>query len=228
MPLRQTASFHQRRGNRRVTDPAIEPVTLNELKSALRISGSNEDTFLLQCITEAREEIEDKTGIAFITQTWKLTLDQWPIQRERWWDGMVEGHTATLLHGNDQAWKEVQIPRYPLITVDTITVYDEAGNSSAVTIADVFVTDAAFLRGRLVIKRGAVWPIALQEAAAIEIGYTAGYGASPTTIPSPCKRAIRNMAAYLYEHRGDGCSEGDAYYKSGASKIMNSYRDISV
>ena len=60
------------------THPVIEPVTLEEFKSYLRIEGAGEDRELVDMLEEARQWIEDQTGLALITQTWLLSLDRWP------------------------------------------------------------------------------------------------------------------------------------------------------
>lgn len=228
MALRTPRQIHQYRGNRLTSAPGAEPITLAELKTHLRITGTDDDDYLTQLIEDARQELEDTTGIALITQSWQLTLDRWPGARERWWDGEVEGH-PDILYGPDQAAKgSVYLPRYPLVSVDTVTVYDEDSNSSAVTIADVFDIDTQSQQGRMTLQRGAVWPIALRGTNAIEIVYTAGYGNAATDVPAPIKRALRQMAAYMYEHRGDGCEPKDAYVHSGAKAVMDRYRLVEV
>lgn len=228
MSLRRTQKLHGFRGNRIVTPPNQEPVTVSEIKTHLRLSGDEEDLYLQSLIMEARQEIEDLTGLAFITQEWLLTLDRWPAAREEWWDGVREAHPDILYGGNRHNYASVVLPRYPLVTVDTITVYPETGAGTTVAIADVFDVDTQSLRGRLTIKRGATWPIALRANNAIEIAYTAGYGSTAATVPAPLKRAIRQMTAYMYEHRGDGCEPKDAYSASGAKAILDRYRSIEV
>lgn len=226
MSLRAPRLVNQYRGNRLTTAPATEPVTIAELKTHLRISGSSEDEYLSTLISEARQEIEDATGLALIKQVWQLTLDRWPHQRERWWDGVREGH-PDILYGPNSAHGTVALPRYPLQSVDTVTVYDESGNSTAVTIASTFDVDTQRFPGRLTLQIGATWPIALRSSNAIEIVYTAGYGEVASDVPTPLKRAVRLMASYMYEHRGD-CDSADAFVKSGALGITNRYRVIEV
>lgn len=226
MALRPAPHLHQYRGNRLQTAPTVEPVTLSELKTHLRLTNEAEDSFLSELIGEARQEIEDLYGIAFNTQAWKLTLDHWPMAGEKWWDGMREGHIDEIYAGARHA--AVTLPRYPLLSVDTVTVYDEDSNSSTVTIATTFDIDTSQLRGRMALQRGATWPIALRSVGAIEIDYSAGYGASASDVPAPLKRAVRQLAGYLYEHRGDGCEPGDAIRKSGAKTILDRYRVVEV
>lgn len=166
------------------------------------------------------------TGIAFITQEWKLTIDRWPAAGEKWWDDEVEAHVLTIYEGAQ--YRSLTLPRYPLISVDTITVYDEAGTSAVVTVADVFDVDISFMRGRLTLKRGAVWPVALRASGAIEIDYLSGYGAAETAVPAPLKQAVRQMEAYMYKHWGDGCEPKDAFAQSGAKAILDRYRVVTV
>ena len=230
MALRSTRKIHSYRGNRLQTLPDVLPITVTELQTHLRLTATSVDEliYLSDLIQEVTQEAEDATGLALITQVWKLTLDRWPHGREEWWDGEREGHIDLIYGGNRQNYTSVVLPRYPLQTVDTVNVYDEAGTATAVTIANVFDIDTQSLRGRMTIKRGATWPTALRANNAIEITYSAGYGDAAVSVPSPIKRAIKQWAAYAYEHRGDGCTVEDAYTASGAKNILNRYREIGV
>jgi uncharacterized phiE125 gp8 family phage protein len=51
------------------TQPAIEPVSLQEVKDSLRITSSSEDSLITQYIVDARVYAENYTGRKFITQT---------------------------------------------------------------------------------------------------------------------------------------------------------------
>lgn len=225
MSLRTPVIMNQYRGSVLVTGPAIEPVTLSEIKRHMRVDDGAEDQYIFDAIAEARQEIEDQSGLALITQSWRLTLDHWPRQREEWWDG-VRQSSITELYG-PQSYASLILPRYPLQSITSVTVYDEASNSESVVVADVFDVDTYQRPGRMRLKSGATWPIALRPTNAIEIVYVAGFGAAGSTVPAPIKRAIRNMATYLYEHRGD-CGSEDAYYASGADKIIAKYRPAKI
>lgn len=219
MTLRHAPNYWQYRGNRLTAAPAVEPVTLAEVKAHSRIVGTSDDAFLTDAIEEARQEIEDATGMAFITQSWQLTLDRWPMQDDQWWDGVRDGHRNMLEGGK----ASVYVPRYPLQSITSVTTYDDDGTSNAVVVADTFNVDTQQFPGRLTLQHGASWPVATQANNAIEVVYVAGYGATAADVPAPIKRAIRNMVGYMYEHRGD-CSTGDAYEHSGAMKTMARYR----
>ena len=83
--------------------PATEPVTLEEVKSALRIDADITafDSDLNLLIQSARELAEHETGLSLMTQTIRLELDDWsdvlqlkraPVQSIsaiEFWDGTV-------------------------------------------------------------------------------------------------------------------------------------------
>jgi hypothetical protein len=220
MSLRQAVSLHQHRGNVLVTAPTSEPVSAAELRLHLRTDTADFPDAATY-VTDARQEIEERSGLAFLTQTWRLALDRWPAGGEQWWDGVREG-SINDLYGS-ASLRSVEMPKWPLASITSVTVYDEAGNSSAVTVADVFDLDVYRRPGRLTLKRGAVWPVALRASNAIEILYVAGY-TSAANVPSPMKRAIKQLAAYLYAHRGDDCDPAEAYVASGAESLMAQYK----
>jgi len=221
MTLRGNVRHSQHYGNVRVTGPSLEVVTLDDLKTHTRVQHNNDDEYLQKLIVEAREEIEDISGLALISQTWQMTLDRWPGQQDQWWDGVRQMATTELDGGFPST---IEPLRYPLISVDTINVYDEDSNSTAVTIASVFDVDVISKPGRVVLQSGATWPIASRSINSIEINYTAGYGAAVSDVPTPLTRAVRNMAGYMYSHRGDGCTPAAAYKESGAAVIVNRYK----
>jgi uncharacterized phiE125 gp8 family phage protein len=222
MALRVPVGLFQYKGSEQVTGPAIEPVTLEEMRQHLRIEDEDEHGYLLDIIAEAREEIEQASGLTLISQTWKLAIDQWPSGRSDWWDGVREGHINQLYGPN--SYSDLLLPKYPLLTVDSVKVYDEDSNEQVVDIASTFDVDAIRRPGRLTLKVGATWPVALRANNAIVIEYTAGYGTAPSDVPAPLRRAVKVLAAYLFSHRGDGCDPVEAMKMSGAATVVNRYR----
>ncbi len=222
MSLRHTVSLHDHRGNRIDTAPAVEPVTAEELRAHLREESETlPDAEAEALIKEARQWIEDKVGIAFVTQTWVLTLDRWPTGGNEWWDGVRQGHINTL--DNNGHLIDVEIPRWPLQTISGVNTYDEDGNATAVTVADVFDVDASSIPGRMSLQRGATWPVAMRANNAIEVTYVSGYGDAVSDVPYPLIRAVKQLASALYTNRGD-CEGGDMMKISGAASIMRDYK----
>lgn len=224
MAIRVPVELYQYKGSELVTAPAAEPVTVDELKEHLRIPAgdTSEDGVLGDMIAEAREEIEQAAGMALITQTWRLAIDQWPSGHQSWWDGVRQGH-MNQIHGPESA-SHLTLPRYPLLSVSSVKTYDDDDAETVVVIADVFNVDTISRPGRMTLKGGATWPSAMRSSNAILIEYTAGYGPDATDVPAPLRRAVKVMASYLYSHRGDGCDPIEAMKQSGAAAVVNRYR----
>jgi hypothetical protein len=220
MALRNTINFNQYRGHRRVSGPAVEPVTKAELKSQLRLvaGDTSEDDLLDPYIQSAREACEELFGLALITQTWALTLDHWPNAKEPWWDGVKQMAIGEL--SASVRTLEVHLPRYPLQAVDTLTV-----EGDSFTVGDLFIIDTQQQPGRMTLKFGQTAPvIETATANAIQIEYTAGYGDASTDVPADLRLAILQLAASMYTHRGDECSVQDAMKMSGAYTVFSRYK----
>lgn len=224
MSLRNPVSLYGHRGLALVTPPASEPVTAAELRLHMRIDAPDFPD-AAAFVTDARTEIENRTGLAFLSQTWKLALDSWPSNRGPWWDGVRDG-PISMLNGPAAA-RVIEIPRWPLASVSGVNVYDASGNATAVTVATTFDIDLYSVPGRMALKSGAAWPVAMRDTNAIEITFVAGYG-SASLVPGPMKRAVKQLAAYLYSHRGDDCDPSDAYAASGAEGLMRQYKPASI
>src|SRR3989442_14053609 len=61
-----------------VTPPGTEPVTRDEAKLHLRVTGTDDDAYIDGLITAAREYLEKIENRAFITQTLRMQLDSFP------------------------------------------------------------------------------------------------------------------------------------------------------
>jgi uncharacterized phiE125 gp8 family phage protein len=223
MALRAPVALHQFRANVQTTAPAVEPVTAAELRTFLRETATGlPDAEANAFIAEAREYIEEMSGLALITQTWLVALDSWPAGKSEWWDGVRQGSIVELY--GPSSYSDIALPRYPLQSIAGVNVYDEDGNATAVTVASVFDVDTYSAPGRIALKRGATWPVALRAINAIEITYVAGYGDAASDVPATLRGAVKKMAGSLYAHRGDGCDVADAYSMSGAAGMVGAYR----
>ena len=222
MTLRRTVRITNSRANRITSAPAAEPVNADDLRTHLGIDATAmEDAVANNLIAEAREMIEEHLNLAMITQTWRLTLDNWPAAFDEWWDGVRDGHVGHFLTSGKSI--DVEVPRWPLQSITSVTVYDEDGTSSAVTVANVFDVDTQSFPGRITLKRGATWPVALRANNAIEVVYVAGYGAAGVAVPAPMRRAVKQLAAGLYANRGD-CSVESVLKASSAGGLIDTYK----
>ena len=206
-----------------VTPPAAEPVSLADVKEHGRIDTADDDTYLTGLITAARDLVERLTGRSLITQTWRLTLDDWPggARRDEWWDGVREG-PITLLR--DTAW--VELRKAPIAAITSVNVKDEAGTPTLWAASSYYLARQPNGFGRLTRKSGATWPLVVDRyAGAIEIDFTAGYGASGTAVPMALRHAIKMAVLHWYDNREPASACASAQMMPGGlGSIIASYR----
>jgi len=159
-----------------ITGPSLEPVSLADVKAHLRVDTDDEDALLTAAIVSARVHVEAVTRRALIEQSWRVYLDRWPRRRI------------------------VKLPVAPLMSVDTVTVYDVDGAPQVVD-PDDYETDVVAVPARLVLAATAPTPIG-RAVNGIEIDVTAGYGASSVDVPAPLRHAVLMLVTHWYEHRG--------------------------
>ncbi len=160
----------------RTVEPAVEPVSLTEAKLHCRVDLSTDDTLLTALIVAAREYVEEFTRKALITQTWRLSLDQFPLSG-------------------------LKLPRPPLQSITSISYTDGAGTVTTVSNT-VYTVDTDAEPGRLLLNYNQSWPTPATMAAAnpIKITYVAGYGLA-VAVPQKYKQAILMLVGHWYENR---------------------------
>jgi uncharacterized phiE125 gp8 family phage protein len=167
-----------------ITPPAVQPVTLADCYSHLRLDpeGSpathTDDTMLTRHIASATRFAEIMTRRAFVSQGLRLYLPKFD--------------TAGM-----------NLYRPPLISVDSVQYYDIDNALQSVDTADWYVTDDLVPQLRFV--SGFSAPAIYDRPDAVRINYTVGYApeGSPAdytaNIPSVTKDAILLGVELLYE-----------------------------
>jgi len=171
----------------KISGPNSEPVTVDDVKTYTHISHDVEDSLIAGWIKAARIAAEDYQGRTYYTTVYDLTLDAWPVM-------------------------PLQIPRPPLVSVDSFKYYDTANIEYSFDLNDIHV-DTNAEPGRIALNYLVYWPtsIILRKIDAIKIRFTAGYGdAGGTTttpdyvvqlIPDSVKDAIYVYCAWRNENR---------------------------
>lgn len=163
-----------------VTAPVIEPVTLEEVKDHLLIDETTAaaDNQLMRMIKAARQQIEDWTRRAILTQTWDYCLQAWP-----------GGKFIAIPHGNLQS-------------VSSVKWKDEDATETTLTeTTDYLVEQNGTMCGRIVLPYATGWPSGvLYPSNPITIRYVCGW-TTPELVPSTIKAAILMTIADAYENR---------------------------
>jgi uncharacterized phiE125 gp8 family phage protein len=170
---------------REITAPSVEPVSLAEANLHLREDGTDQDTLIQALIKGARQYAEAYTGRAFVARTFELTLPAFP------------------------AGGEIEVPRPPLIAVESVKYIDTAGALQTVAAAD-YQVDTYRAPGLVKPAYGATWPATRSgDYNAVQVRFQAGYaeigspsGEDPANgVPELVRQWILVRVAQLYEHR---------------------------
>jgi uncharacterized phiE125 gp8 family phage protein len=155
--------------------PTEEPVSLDEAKLHLRVDGTEEDDYIAGRIVAGRIVCELAARRAFVSRTLELRLTCWPGAR---------------LH----------LPTPPLVSVESISYTDDAGNAGTVPSSD-YVVYAGVEPGLIVLKPNKAWPsVSLMPGPSLVVRYVAGYGAADQ-VPVNYKQAVLLTVGHLYENR---------------------------
>ena len=206
------------RGLTLVTGPASEPVSLAEAKAHLRVDSADDDSLVTALIVAARQAAEAHTRRALMTQTWRLSLDRFPSAPQPWWDGVREGADLPLGGG------AIELPRPPLASVTSVTVYDDADNATVADAASYYV-DADSEPGRIVLRSGKTWPVAMRVAGGVEVLFVAGYGAAGA-VPQALRQGMLMLIGDLFENR-EAEADGGAP-PAGVAALWRPYRVLGL
>jgi uncharacterized phiE125 gp8 family phage protein len=162
-----------------VDGPAVEPVTLPDMKAYLRLDDDGQDDLVSGLIKAARLMVESVSRRILIEQRWRVVMDRWPQGRK------------------------VMLPLSPLLAVDRVRVLDAAGIATEVAAGSIEM-DAASDPPCLVVSDA---PAPGKARNGIEIALRAGYGPSPDAVPATLRLAIKILVAHWFENRGDVVGE---------------------
>jgi len=156
--------------------PTAEPVTLTEAKTHLRVDVTDDDVLITSLITSARQYVEQIARRALVTQTWRLSMQEFPAS------GVII------------------LPKPPLQSVTSITYTDINGTTSTVD-SSIYTVDTDSEPGRVVLKYGESWPSAsLANTNPVQVTFVAGYGGQGA-VPEYWKQAILLLVGHWYENR---------------------------
>lgn len=176
--------------------PAVEPLSLAEAKAFLRVDTADDDALIAALIAAARLHVETRTGLALVTQRWRMVLDRWPD------NGRIAVRPA------------------PLVALSAARVLDFDGEVRALD-TQAFVPDPgdstlSFMPRSL--------PVPTRLAAGIELDVSLGFGEAASDVPEPLRQAIRLLTAYWYENRGAVAGGASSPPPRDAAALIALYR----
>ena len=159
-----------------ITEPIVEPITVEEVKDFARIDGNDEDAMIETFVVTARHAAELYTGRAFISQSVRLVLDEWNL-------------------------RALDLPMPPLISVTNVQTVDEDDSTTDFDSAKYYVVTES-IPGKVVIKNDYALPSNdVRTSGGYRVNYIAGYGTTPSSVPRAIRTALLLWVTEIYEKR---------------------------
>ena len=187
-----------------LSGPLVEPLTLAETKTFLRVSDMAEDGFISTLITAARLHIEGTTGRALISQSWRTICDSWPENRQ------------------------IILPVAPLLSITQIIVYDSEGSPTSLGLAQ-FQPETKTAPARIFVPSSIAGLPEMREHNGIEIDYVAGHGSLGSDVPADLRQALLMLVGYWFENRDAVVIAGSgAVVPPGFEALVGTYRGVQL
>lgn len=190
----------------RVTQPAAEAVTLSDVKLSRRNDFEDDDVFLNRCIKAAREVVEgpNGSGVVLMASQWSIKFDAMP--------------------------REIWIPMGPVLSIDSISYIDDAGDTQTLDAA-AYQWRAEAFAARVRPAYQLSWPTVRRQYDAVTVTFTAGFPGtndSPVSrdnLPGPLVQAMHMLIGHWDENR-EAVVVGviPAEVQQGFNALINMYR----
>tara|TARA_R110000850_G_scaffold60236_6_gene138477 strand:- start:75 stop:752 length:678 start_codon:yes stop_codon:yes gene_type:complete len=189
-----------------ITPSALEPVTLAEAKSFLRVDTTADDAYITDLITASREAIENALRRTLLTTTVKLTKPYFPsgnFQLENV-DSAIGSSFSSIYEAEGQFYdigaSEIYLPFGTVQSVSSVKYTDDA------QVETIFGSSNYFLNKeeKLTLSDGHGW-IGNGNIAFIEIEYVTGWE-TVSELPKVIKNAVLVLLASMYNSRGCDCT----------------------
>ena len=165
-------------------------------------ANTTADPELLRMIASARQYAETFLGRQLITASWKYYLDEFPESSDT----------------------PIWLPVSPALSITSIKYYNGSGVLTTLDAAQYSV-DVTQERGRVLPAYGYVWPTARTMMNAVEVIFSAGYGAASSDVPSPIREGMLKLIRHWYDNRGAiivGTISSEMEW--GLAALWNAYR----
>jgi uncharacterized phiE125 gp8 family phage protein len=160
-----------------VTAAAIDPVSLDEAKTHLHYSGSDEDAYIRALIRAATDRVEIDTRRVLITRTLKATFECFPCD------------------------DRLCLEKPPLVSVSSVKYRQQSDGQLVTLSASAYEVDTISCPGLIQLKQGYVWPSLYYAPNPVEVTYSAGFGLTADLVPQSLKQGILYLVAHWFGSR---------------------------
>lgn len=210
-------------GYLRTLEPSTEPITLAEAKAQCSVDTSDFDDLLNALIVGSRSWVENYLRRSLITQTWHAYFDEFPAN-DRAFNVGPERSAETY---NGYRRGTIYLPFPPLISVTSLKYVAIDGTlTTLVANTDYQVETTTGAEARIIPAYNASWPATRLQMEAVQVIYTAGYGAA-SDVPQPIKQAMLLLIAAWFKNREATADEFEALKKKvpfAVECLLDSYK----
>lgn len=183
-------------------DALVSPATAQELVDWARLDS--DDPKIESSLLVATRLVISFLKLDLLPRTYTLTYEDWPIV------GTVSG--GILSQQNYALKSRIELPYANTISITSVTV-------NGVALAS---TEYRIIKGKPDRIQFDQFGYSTSDNTALEVVYTAGYGATFADVPVPIIQAVVMVAGYVHTHAG-GCDMASAVKSSGASELLTPY-----
>lgn len=210
--------------SRLITPPTVEPVTLLQAKQQCGVDESftDDDALIAGYISFARDYCERITHRAFFTQSWSVTLDEFPLQTR------IDSAYMPDPHWVGQCYREtaIRLPMARTQSVESVTWIDDTGTEQTLASTSYRV-DTRSEPGSVIPIAGAYWPLTSGlYPGAITVNYTCasyGDGSDTSLVPPSVINAILLLVSHWYAHREATDPQASKSVAFGVESLLRPY-----
>lgn len=181
-----------------MTPPALEPISLAQMKAHLRIEHAFEDALVSAYITSARLHIEARLAKLLISQNWRINFDRLPTG------------------------KVVELPLAPMLALNSVSYYTDLPGPNNIPPVDYSI-DLNSMRPRFSLH---LQRQNLRSFGAYELDVSVGYGPAPEDVPADIRHALMMLVAHWHENREAATPIVREHLPLGVRTILEPHRQV--
>lgn len=193
-----------------ITGPTLEPLDIEEVKKQRRFASTSIDTLFDMWIGAGREDFEEMTGLALLTQTREFALDGIPWQTEIQLNrGPVQSIVSIKYDDADNVEQTWDAANYTLLPKRT-------GATSVETYPSL---------GSVALVPSKSWPATGCGPKSLRIRYICGYGDAPGAVPNVIQYVLQMYVGTAHKY-GESLQElrGSNLTIPGVEQVMRNAR----
>ncbi len=185
-----------------VTPAATDPLLYTDVLSYSRISTTSEYAELTRLISVATQDLQARYDMQFVTATWRLYLDHFPI-----WSRTNPSCA-------------IRFRKWPVSSVSSVKYLDTTGTEQTWSSGN-YLLDANSKPAKITPAYGIVYPSTYSVPNAVYVDFVAGFGVA-AAVPSNIKQAIYLHVAGGYEERNPTTDKAPSAIANGIDALMSS------